>query len=85
VLITPPPSPLENLETAWAACSEPDREAFALKVYEEYFEWQRFKGEPEKQPVAPPMNGSAVIEDSDDEPADWWLEINKGTNTGKSK
>jgi hypothetical protein len=83
VVITPPPSSLEYLEMAWAACSEPERETFALKIYEEYFSRQKFNGEPAR--TITDDNEEAPVDDGDDTPADWWIEIHGGANSEATK
>lgn len=80
VSVTPPPSPMIALELAWMACSEKDRETFALKLYEEYFAAPPQPPSPLFAPLSP-TNGETMpldpptIDGDDDTPADWWLEL----------
>lgn len=68
---TPAPTSMELLETAWLACSEQDRETFALEVYQKYFVTEPPHSEEEHKDSPE----TAVADNSNSEPADWWLEI----------
>jgi hypothetical protein len=62
-------TPLELLESAWASCGEKDRKAFALKISQDYFP------HPVKEEKPEIPKDDLPIDDEDNDPAEWWLEI----------
>jgi hypothetical protein len=76
-LITPPPEPLVTLEAAWMACSEDERREFVHKICDEHSLLGRLyptaPSPVEDQPVEEPP-----VDEEPDEPADWWIELQRG-------